>query len=75
MAFFLLFIGLYIAILIPLQSHPLIFLSHTLFLSHSIHLCFVCLKKMGSLEAERKVTGWAARDPSGVLSPYTYNLR
>ncbi|XP_077215445.1 putative cinnamyl alcohol dehydrogenase 1 [Tasmannia lanceolata] len=30
---------------------------------------------MGSLEAERSVTGWAARDPSGVLSPYTYTLR
>jgi cinnamyl-alcohol dehydrogenase len=30
---------------------------------------------MGSLEAERKTTGWAARDPSGVLSPYTYTLR
>ncbi|KAL3814271.1 hypothetical protein ACJIZ3_015539 [Penstemon smallii] len=31
---------------------------------------------MGSLElAERKTTGWAAKDPSGILSPYTYNLR
>ena len=24
---------------------------------------------------ERKVTGWAARDASGILSPYTYTLR
>ncbi|KAG2401308.1 cinnamyl alcohol dehydrogenase [Vigna angularis] len=32
-------------------------------------------KKMGSLEEERTTVGWAARDPSGVLSPYTYNLR
>ncbi|KAL4280523.1 hypothetical protein GQ457_03G003320 [Hibiscus cannabinus] len=31
--------------------------------------------KMGSLETERKTTGWAARDPSGILSPYTYSLR
>ncbi|KAG8368434.1 hypothetical protein BUALT_Bualt15G0045000 [Buddleja alternifolia] len=30
---------------------------------------------MGGLEMERKTVGWAARDPSGVLSPYTYNLR
>ncbi|KAL0334908.1 UNVERIFIED_CONTAM: Cinnamyl alcohol dehydrogenase 1 [Sesamum radiatum] len=30
---------------------------------------------MGSLEMERKTVGWAARDPSGVLSPYTYTLR
>ncbi|MFS7998176.1 Cinnamyl alcohol dehydrogenase 1 [Helianthus anomalus] len=30
---------------------------------------------MGSLKEERKTTGWAARDPSGVLSPYTYTLR
>ncbi|OAY67853.1 putative cinnamyl alcohol dehydrogenase 1 [Ananas comosus] len=30
---------------------------------------------MGSLASERKVTGWAARDPSGILSPYTYTLR
>lgn len=30
---------------------------------------------MGSLDVERKTTGWAARDPSGVLSPFTYALR
>lgn len=30
---------------------------------------------MGSLAAERTATGWAARDASGVLSPYTYTLR
>ncbi|CAL9227953.1 unnamed protein product [Arabidopsis halleri] len=30
---------------------------------------------MGIMEAERKTTGWAARDPSGTLSPYTYTLR
>ncbi|CAI9104578.1 OLC1v1003281C1 [Oldenlandia corymbosa var. corymbosa] len=30
---------------------------------------------MGSLEVERKTTGWAARDPSGILSPYNYTLR
>ncbi|KAJ7946105.1 Cinnamyl alcohol dehydrogenase [Quillaja saponaria] len=30
---------------------------------------------MDSLEVERTTTGWAARDPSGILSPYTYNLR
>ncbi|CAA0807489.1 Cinnamyl alcohol dehydrogenase 4 [Striga hermonthica] len=30
---------------------------------------------MGSLEMERKIVGWAARDSSGVLSPYTYSLR
>ncbi|THG01048.1 hypothetical protein TEA_000213 [Camellia sinensis var. sinensis] len=29
---------------------------------------------MGSLEDERTTTGWAATDPSGVLSPYTYTL-
>nr|GEU97201.1 cinnamyl alcohol dehydrogenase [Tanacetum cinerariifolium] len=27
------------------------------------------------MKEERKVTGWAARDPSGVLAPYTYTLR
>ncbi|KAM0072962.1 putative cinnamyl-alcohol dehydrogenase [Helianthus debilis subsp. tardiflorus] len=30
---------------------------------------------MGSLKEEMKTTGWAARDPSGVLSPYTFTLR
>ncbi|OVA02052.1 Alcohol dehydrogenase superfamily [Macleaya cordata] len=30
---------------------------------------------MGSIEAERTTTGWAATDPSGILSPYTYSLR
>ncbi|KAI4375966.1 hypothetical protein MLD38_013773 [Melastoma candidum] len=30
---------------------------------------------MGTLETERTTVGWAARDPSGVLSPYTYNVR
>ncbi|KAI4318415.1 hypothetical protein MLD38_032120 [Melastoma candidum] len=30
---------------------------------------------MASSEAERKTVGWAARDQSGILSPYTYTLR
>ncbi|XP_062090298.1 cinnamyl alcohol dehydrogenase 1 [Humulus lupulus] len=30
---------------------------------------------MGSIGAEKTITGWAARDSSGVLSPYTYTLR
>ncbi|KAL5855471.1 hypothetical protein ACOSQ3_005320 [Xanthoceras sorbifolium] len=30
---------------------------------------------MDSSGAPRTTTGWAARDPSGVLSPYTYTLR
>ncbi|XP_010530732.1 PREDICTED: cinnamyl alcohol dehydrogenase 5-like [Tarenaya hassleriana] len=30
---------------------------------------------MGRVEGERKTTGWAARDPSGFLSPYSYTLR
>ncbi|KAJ8638424.1 hypothetical protein MRB53_012691 [Persea americana] len=30
---------------------------------------------MSTLESEKQVTGWAARDPSGVLSPYSYTLR
>ncbi|XP_009787463.1 putative cinnamyl alcohol dehydrogenase 1 [Nicotiana tabacum] len=30
---------------------------------------------MGSLEVEKKTIGWAAKDPSGVLSPYSYTLR
>ncbi|KDP45902.1 hypothetical protein JCGZ_15462 [Jatropha curcas] len=30
---------------------------------------------MGSIETERATVGWAARDPSGILSPYTYTLR
>ena len=38
-------------------------------------LCFSVSDKMGSLETERTVKGWAARDSSGVLSPYTYTLR
>ncbi|XP_041013815.1 cinnamyl alcohol dehydrogenase 1-like [Juglans microcarpa x Juglans regia] len=28
-----------------------------------------------ALEPERTTTGWAARDASGILSPYTYSLR
>ncbi|KAH9695352.1 Cinnamyl alcohol dehydrogenase 5 [Citrus sinensis] len=30
---------------------------------------------MGSLDTERATMGWAAKDPSGILSPYTYTLR
>ncbi|XP_039131205.1 cinnamyl alcohol dehydrogenase 2-like [Dioscorea cayenensis subsp. rotundata] len=30
---------------------------------------------MGSVAAEKTVKGWAAHDASGVLSPYTYQLR
>nr|XP_043627446.1 probable cinnamyl alcohol dehydrogenase 1 [Erigeron canadensis] len=30
---------------------------------------------MGSFKEERKTTGWAARDTSGLLSPYTFTLR
>lgn len=30
---------------------------------------------MGSIETDRTVTGFAAKDPSGILSPYTYTLR
>ncbi|KAG7014961.1 Cinnamyl alcohol dehydrogenase 1 [Cucurbita argyrosperma subsp. argyrosperma] len=30
---------------------------------------------MGSIESDRTVTGLAAKDPSGILSPYTYTLR
>lgn len=30
---------------------------------------------MGSLDVERTTKGWAAHDPSGVLSPYTFSLR
>ena len=37
------------------------------------HLCFEEI--MGGIEAERTVTGWAAKDPSGILSPYSYTLR
>lgn len=45
------------------------------FISISLSLPRLCFGEMGSLEAERKTTGWAARDPSGVLSPYEYTLR
>jgi hypothetical protein len=31
--------------------------------------------RMGSLASERKVVGWAARDATGHLSPYSYTLR
>jgi hypothetical protein len=30
---------------------------------------------MGSLASERTVVGWAARDATGHLSPYTYTVR
>ncbi|KAJ8766883.1 hypothetical protein K2173_009227 [Erythroxylum novogranatense] len=30
---------------------------------------------MGILANERTIVGWAAKDPSGILSPYTYTLR
>ena len=33
------------------------------------------VEAMGSIESDRTVTGLAAKDPSGVLSPYTYTLR
>jgi hypothetical protein len=33
------------------------------------------LRKMARLEAQRTTTGWAARDSSAILSPYTYTLR
>jgi len=32
-------------------------------------------RRMGSLASERKVVGWAAREATGHLSPYTYTLR
>lgn len=41
-------------------------------LSLAIIYCFLI---MGSLEVEKKTIGWAAKDPSGVLSPYSYTLR
>jgi hypothetical protein len=34
-----------------------------------------CPETMGSLAAEKTVTGWAARDASGHLTPYNYTLR
>ncbi|EPS66624.1 cinnamyl alcohol dehydrogenase 1, partial [Genlisea aurea] len=30
---------------------------------------------MGNVETERKAVGWAARDTSGILSPFSYTLR
>lgn len=30
---------------------------------------------MGSIEAGETVIGWAARDSTGLLSPYAYTLR
>ncbi|EAY84792.1 hypothetical protein OsI_06162 [Oryza sativa Indica Group] len=33
-----------------------------------------CPETMGSLAAEKTVTGWAARDASGHLTPYNYTL-
>ena len=33
------------------------------------------LSGMGSLASERTVVGWAARDATGHLSPYTYTVR
>ncbi|XP_068641464.1 probable cinnamyl alcohol dehydrogenase [Aristolochia californica] len=30
---------------------------------------------MGSLDGEISITGWAAKDSSGILSPYSYSLR
>ncbi|KAL8160554.1 hypothetical protein V2J09_002091, partial [Rumex salicifolius] len=34
------------------------------------------IELMGSQEEwQRTTTGWAAKDPSGILSPYTFNLR
>jgi len=33
------------------------------------------LENMGSLASERTVVGWAARDATGHLSPYTYTVR
>ena len=53
--------------------------SSTSSLTHSLFLTIVCLRESerekSSIEAERTTTGWAARDPSGILSPYTYTLR
>lgn len=44
-------------------------------LAHQLCVSLSTEKDMGSLETERTVKGWAARDSSGVLSPYTYTLR
>ncbi|KAK1291671.1 Cinnamyl alcohol dehydrogenase 2 [Acorus calamus] len=30
---------------------------------------------MGSVGSDKQITGWAARDSSGILSPYKYSLR
>ncbi|MCD7472516.1 putative cinnamyl alcohol dehydrogenase 1 [Datura stramonium] len=40
-----------------------------------VHSKYQIQRTMGSLEVEKVAIGWAARDPSGVLSPYTYTLR
>jgi hypothetical protein len=50
------------------------------FLSLFIHSLFASEtrehKNMGSIEAaERTTVGLAAKDPSGILTPYTYTLR
>ena len=54
-------------------------LSLSLSLSLSIYLSLLCVwerkKYMGSIEAQRTITGWAATDPTGILAPYTYSLR
>ncbi|KAF5444335.1 hypothetical protein F2P56_036820, partial [Juglans regia] len=41
----------------------------------TLSLSLSCCPRKMALEPERTTRGWAARDASGILSPYTYSLR
>ena len=61
---------LYIYIIDPLFSH-----SHSRSeIPNNIISVALCVE-MRSLGTEKTTIGWAARDPSGALSPHTYTLR
>ncbi|KVI10808.1 hypothetical protein Ccrd_010790, partial [Cynara cardunculus var. scolymus] len=68
----------YIHVSTSLHKHTLtLSLSTNIPVTHSVSEIYAGYQKseMGSLKEERKTVGWAATDPSGVLSPYTFPLR
>ncbi|KAK6924012.1 Alcohol dehydrogenase, N-terminal [Dillenia turbinata] len=54
-----------------LSSTPIIFVVHFMIAHRAVQILNLSIQRM----EERKVIGWAARDPSGILSPYPFTLR
>lgn len=71
---FLLYLYLTLLLLIPKNLASLLSKTHQRTHRPSLSLSSKQIQ-MGNLEVERTTTGWAARDASGILSPYTYTIR